>query len=347
MSEPNPPLIPSEPPGATYELYRPIPVYVLSRPRRRAWLHVLLFVATVFTTLVVGARLQHNFLANLPAFPAIPEDATFTQVLFWWFPVRWVLADPSRLLLGVPFSATLLLILFTHEMGHYLYCLRYRVMATLPFFIPAPTLIGTLGAVIRIKSPIRSRRHLFDIGVAGPLAGFVVAAVALAISLLLSKPMPRGVAESAIAIGYPEIFFVVQKALLALGSHADGARLPIFALYLHPTALAAWVGMFATALNLLPGGQLDGGHLVYAVQPRLHRWVSLITVIFLLYLTRFWSGWALWAVLLLVTGMRHPNVEREPGLTRGRVALALLALVMFLLTFMPSPFPGTGIGSLR
>ena len=347
MSEPNPPSPPEPPLQSTYEFYRPIPVYVPPAPSKRYWLHVLLFLLTVFTTLVVGARLEYNFHANLPAFPPIPEDITFGQMLLWWFPVRWVLAQPSRLLLGVPFSATLLLILFCHEMGHYLYCVRYRVYATLPFFIPAPTLIGTLGAVIRIKSPIRNRSQLFDIGIAGPIAGFVVAVVTLAVSLLLSKQIPRGAVESAIPLGYPAIFYVVQHALRLLGSHADIARLPMHAIYLHPTALAAWVGMFATALNLLPGGQLDGGHIVYALKPRLHRWISLLTVVVLIYLTKYWSGWGLWSVLLLLTGMRHPNVQREPELTAGRYALALFGLLMFVLTFMPSPFPGTGLSSLR
>ncbi len=346
MSEPNS-LPPPEPLQSTYEFYRPLEVFLPPPPPKRYWLHALLFLATIFTTLVVGARLEYNFHANLPAFPPIPDDAGWVQVLTWWFPVRWVLSQPSRLLLGVPFSATLLLILFTHEMGHYLYCVRYRVYATLPFFIPAPTLIGTLGAVIRIKSPIRNRAQLFDIGIAGPIAGFVVAVATLAVSLLLSKQMPHGTVESAIPLGYPAIFYVVQHALRILGSHADVARLPLYALYLHPTALAAWVGMFATALNLLPGGQLDGGHIIYAVKPRLHRWVSLLTVLMLIYLTKYWAGWGLWSLLLLFTGMRHPSVQREPELSAGRYALALFGLLMFLLTFIPSPFPGTGISSLR
>ena len=134
---------------------------------------MLLLVATCFTTLVVGARMQFNFLHNLPPFAAGGEWLPF-------FPLRWVMAEPSRLLLGIPFSATLLGILFTHEMGHYLFCRYYGVRATLPYFIPAPTLIGTLGAVIRIKAPIRSRAALFDIGIAGPIAGFVVAVTTLA-----------------------------------------------------------------------------------------------------------------------------------------------------------------------
>ena len=159
MSEPNSPI-----PTSTieYVLASPVPEY---RPaEQRYWLHGLLLAATCFTTMVVGARMEFNFLHNLPPFSVGDEWVPF-------FPLAWVLAQPSRLLLGIPFSATLLTILFTHEMGHYLCCRYYGVRATLPFFIPAPTLIGTLGAVIRIKAPIRSRAALFDIGIAGPIAG--------------------------------------------------------------------------------------------------------------------------------------------------------------------------------
>ena len=146
MSELNSPI-----PTSTLEYYRPLPRPPAGRPpRERYWLHVLLLLATAFTTLVVGARMEFSFLHNLPPFAAGDEWLPF-------FPLGWVLAHPSRLLLGVPFSATLLFILLAHEMGHYLFCRYYGVRATLPFFIPAPTLIGTLGAVIRIKGPIRSR----------------------------------------------------------------------------------------------------------------------------------------------------------------------------------------------
>ncbi len=338
MSEPNPPSFPPEPPApsSTFELYHPVEWYV-ARPRRRYWLHALLFLMTIFTTLVVGARLQYNFHANLPAFSL--DDSLF--------PLHWIRTDPSRLLLGVPFSATLMTILLCHELGHFLYCLRYRVFATLPFFIPAPTLIGTLGAFIRIKSPIRTRSALFDIGIAGPIAGFVVGIAALAISLCLSKPMPAGVPPSDIQFGYPAIFYLVQKLLIAVHVPAEVTHFRLSAMYMHPTAIAAWVGMFATALNLLPGGQLDGGHIVYALKPRAHRWISFLTIVLLIYLARFWVGWAVWSMLLLITGMRHPNVPREPGLGARRYVLAAFGLLMFLLTFIPSPFPGTGLGALR
>ena len=150
--------------------YLPPEVYVVQPPKPRYWLHVLLFLATIFTTLVVGAKMEFDFLNNIP--PFLHGDEILPL-----FPIGWALREPTRLLLGIPFSATLLLILLAHEMGHYLYCRHYGVHATLPFFIPAPTLIGTLGAVIRIRAPIRSRTALFDIGIAGPIAGFAVALI--------------------------------------------------------------------------------------------------------------------------------------------------------------------------
>src|ERR1700686_3389778 len=189
---------------STAEFYRPMPVYVAQQRRRHYWLHILLFLVTIFTTLVVGARMESNFLHNQSVFSLADDTLPF-------FPVRWILADPSRLLMGAPFSATLMLILLAHEMGHYLCAEYYGVYATLPFFIPAPTLIGTLGPFIRIRSPIRSRAALFDIGIAGPIAGFVVALVILIVSLGFSRPMPAGMPDS--EIGFPEIFRWAQSAL--------------------------------------------------------------------------------------------------------------------------------------
>jgi membrane-associated protease RseP (regulator of RpoE activity) len=325
---------PTPPFSSTFDLYRPLEVFVMQPPRRRYWLHALLFLLTVFTTLVVGARLQFNYINDHPAF-------SFGHL----FPIAWALSHPERLLLGIPFSATLLGILLAHEMGHFFYCIRNGVYATLPYFLPAPTLIGTLGAFIRIRSPIRSRAALFDIGIAGPIAGFVVGILALAAALALSKPLPLTAADSDIQFGYPLIFHVVHHALALLGlSQVPGV--PLNQLYLHPTAIAAWVGMFATALNLLPGGQLDGGHIVYALNPRRHRVISRATVMLLILLAVFWSGWLVWSLLLMVTGMRHPRVPLEPGLDRSRHLLALFGLLMLLLTFVPAPFRGAGLYSL-
>ena len=185
--------------SSTTDYYRPVEVFVVQPPKQRYWLHIVLLLATIFTTLVVGARMEFNFQHNQPAFSLNDDDVPF-------FPLRWILAEPSRLLLGLPFASTLMLILLAHEMGHYLCCRYYGVNATLPFFIPAPTLIGTLGAFIRIRSPIRSRAALFDIGIAGPIAGFVVAVTVLIFAMPLSKTMSPAMASPDIQLGYPLIF---------------------------------------------------------------------------------------------------------------------------------------------
>jgi membrane-associated protease RseP (regulator of RpoE activity) len=317
------------PASSTFDLYRPVEVFAVSRPRPRYWLHILLLAATIFSTLVVGARLQYNFTHSLPILSL--EDGTLPL-----FPLKWVLADASRFLLGVPFALTLMLILLAHEMGHYYYCVRYGVYATLPFFIPAPTLIGTLGAFIRIKSPIRSRAALFDIGIAGPIAGFVASTLTLFFALALSKPVAFPPSDTEFQIGYPLIFHVVHWILGAFGLGSPG--LPLQLLYPHPIALAAWVGMFATALNLLPGGQLDGGHIVYSLFPRAHKWITRIAVLVLVPLGAFWPGWWIWAILLGVSGLRHPQVAPWPHLDTRRRLLALVALALLILTFVPIPF---------
>jgi membrane-associated protease RseP (regulator of RpoE activity) len=248
-----------------------------------------------------------------------------------------VLAEPSRLLLGLPFASTLMLILLAHEMGHYLYCRYYGVYATLPFFIPAPTLIGTLGAFIRIRSPIRSRAALFDIGIAGPIAGFVVALAVLIFSLPHSKMMAPTAVASDIQLGYPLIFHLAW-AVLPLAKVRGGSA-SLQGMYFHPTVIAAWVGMFATALNLLPGGQLDGGHIVFALAPRAHKFVSRATILALIPLAIYcWAGWIIWAILLRISGMRHPVVPEWPGVTGGRRWVALFGLVMLVLTLTPAPF---------
>src|SRR5437764_6064460 len=321
--------MPEDPLSPTsYELLDPErqePQVIIVRPlRRRYWLHVLLFLATVLSTLCIGARLQENFNHSQQM---LPMDDFF-------LPWRWALQDWRRLALGIPFSACLLGILTTHELGHYILCVRRYVYATLPYFIPAPTPIGTLGAFIRIKSPIRSRRDLFDIGIAGPIAGFLVAVPVLSFALMMSKPVspPSGPHSNNIALGMPLIFKLVHWGLRAMGGEVALAQPDVTKLLLHPMAIAAWVGMFATALNLLPGGQLDGGHILYALDPRAHRRGSWPTVVGLLLLSWFfWAGWLLWAVVLKLTG-RHLPVPEFPGIDNKRKLLALLALLMLVLT---------------
>ncbi len=326
-------------PPLEYQIYDPerqeIRVVVIEPPRKRYWLHALLFLATVFTTLCIGARLQFNFDHNLPAF-----SSDVSGDLDYW-PWSWALQDWHRLRLGIPFSASLLGILTAHEFGHYIFCMRRRVYATLPFFIPAPTLIGTMGAFIRIKSPIRSRVDLFDIGIAGPLAGFVVAVPVLIFGLLASKPFTAETAHVDITFGMPLIFKLVHWVLASLGNRMT-MQYGVQDLYLHPLAFAAWFGMFATALNLLPGGQLDGGHIIFAVRPRLHRAMTLLAIVVLLPLSWFcWAGWLLWALVLRVTGSRHPDVPLHPGLDKKRWVLAFLAAVMLILTLTPAPIAGS------
>jgi membrane-associated protease RseP (regulator of RpoE activity) len=332
MSEPSSPN-----PTSTLEYYATLPRPEGIPPRERYWLHGLLLLATVFTTLVVGARMEFNFLNNLPPFAAGEEWLPF-------FPLAWVLSHPARLLLGIPFSATLLGILLAHEMGHYLFCRYYGVRATLPFFIPAPTMIGTLGAVIRIKAPIRSRAALLDIGIAGPIAGFVVAVATLIVAMILSKPLTT-TGTSDIQLGLPAIFYVVHDLLRSLVPGHSIASLPLARVYLHPTAVAAWVGMFATALNLLPSGQLDGGHIVYALSPRWHRLISWLTVIGLILLARKSLSWGVWAVLILamnVVTYRQRQAPEYPHLPVSRWILALAGFIILALTFAISPFSPIG-----
>jgi membrane-associated protease RseP (regulator of RpoE activity) len=232
-------------------------------------------------------------------------------------------------------------------MGHYILCRRRGVQATLPFFIPFPSLIGTLGAVIRIQSPIRSRKDLFDIGIAGPIAGFVVALPILFFSLLHSKPLGNiQPADNFPVLGMPWIVDLARWTLHAMGSHAAAADIHT-QLYLAPTALAAWFGMLATALNLIPGGQLDGGHIVFALDPRAHRVVSTLCILGLLVLSwKFWVGWLLWAVVLRVTASRRPMVPAQPGLDRKSKWLALAAALMLLVTWIPSPLQGSSLEEL-
>ncbi|HEU5400751.1 MAG TPA: site-2 protease family protein [Terriglobales bacterium] len=328
MSEPGVPVSPAE-----IREFRPYEVYVVQPSRPRYWLHLLLLILTFLTTTIVGAQLQSNFRQNLPVLR--PGD-TYLPL----FPFEWLRTNPDAILGGIPFSLTLMLILLAHEMGHYICARRYHVEATLPYFIPAPTLIGTLGAFIRIKSFIPTREALFDIGIAGPIAGFVFAVPAMFAGLLLSRPGIQ-LGQDDIALGFPSIFYLGRILLFHFSQPLSH---PLASLNPHPVAIAAWVGMFATALNLLPGGQLDGGHLVYALFPRAHKWISIASILALVPLAFFgWVGWLLWAVILGITGLRHPNVPNLPDLSTGRRWLALFALIMLCLTLVPSPFHGSSL----
>lgn len=329
MSEPNSPI-----PTSTLEYYQPLPAPQWRPPRPRYWLHALLLALTCFTTFVMGARMQYNFEHNRPALSL--ADASIP-----YFPASWLLTHPARFWAGWPFAFTVMLFFLAHEMGHYLYCRYYGIRATLPFFIPAPTPIGTMGAVILIRSRIRSRAALFDVGIAGPIAGFVVAFAALLISFAWSKPAIHGIGPEDLPIGFPLVFHAARRILSAMGQHSAVTGLPFGRILFHPAAIAAWVGMYATALNLLPSGQLDGGHIVYAVFPRAHRAISWITAAGLLFLGRVNPAWWFWAAVVIVMnvlGFRQQQAPEYPMLPRTRWIWALLAMIILVLTLTISPF---------
>jgi membrane-associated protease RseP (regulator of RpoE activity) len=292
----------------------------------RVWLHVLLLLLTILTTTIVGSRMQYNFVHDLPSFDLDRDWGVFLS--FW--------RQPSMLLGGLPFSLTLITILLAHEFGHYLACVYYDVDATLPFFIPAPTPIGTMGAFIRIKSAIYSKRILFDIGIAGPIAGFIFLLPALAVGLAFSKVVPGINHQGTLTYGVPPVLWLLERWIYPGVLPAD--------IYLHPVARAGWVGVFATALNLLPVGQLDGGHILYALAGEKHRWISLAFIVMLIPAGfYFWYGWLFWSAVLFFLARRHPAIYDLTDIGRGRVRLGLLALAMFLLCFMLAPFGNSSV----
>lgn len=282
------------------------------------WRHIFLFLLTLLSTTAVGARLAFNFQQNRP---------TYVEDL--WVAILSV-AEPSTLAGGLPFSLTLLTILLAHEMGHYLTCRYYGIDASLPYFLPAPTLIGTFGAFIRIRSAIPTRRQLFDVGIAGPLAGFLFVIPALAIGIAYSKIIPGIGAQGDFIFSTPGIMRILEAWIMPGVQPAD--------ILVHPVARAAWAGVFATALNLMPMGQLDGGHILYAFIGDRHRVLTRIFVIALLPLGFFYSwSWIFWAALIFFFGMKHPRLYDRMPLGRSRWQLAALALLIFLVSFSPAP----------
>lgn len=246
---------------------------------------------------------------------------------------------PQLLLRGLWYSGTTLAILGCHELGHYFACRYYDVDASLPFFIPAPTLFGTLGAFIRIREPIPTKRMLFDIGIAGPIAGFLVAVPALFIGVALSHvaKFPTVLPPGTHGEEYGEPLLFKFAIWLMKGTIPNG-----YSLNMHPMAFAAWFGLLVTALNLFPVGQLDGGHISYAVLGRRSTYVTFFTVSAAAVLAFFSSSLIVWTglmiVMLFVFGPRHPRVvDEHVPLDRTRLVLALFAVVMFALCFTPAP----------
>ncbi|MFH1007708.1 MAG: site-2 protease family protein [Candidatus Latescibacterota bacterium] len=289
--------------------WRPYPLWgrVPPSPKPRLWVNALLLAATILTTMAAGA-MQSG--VN-------------------------ILARPELLVKGIPFSGTLLLILGVHETAHYVAARQWGVRATLPYFIPMPTFIGTLGAFIKIRSPIPNRNALLDMGVSGPLTGFAVATVLSAVGLARSEviQIPEAVHGGTFFLGNSLLFSFLTRVVV--GNLPEGADL-----MLHPVAFAGWIGLFVTAINLLPVGQLDGGHVIYALFGQRHRVIGRGVLLALVPLGIFWQGWFVWAFLLLVVlGMKHPPPsDGYQPLDPRRRLMGFAAIGVFLLSFTPVPF---------
>ncbi len=324
--------LPSPPPEISYAAQPPAPRY-----RPRYLVAFLLFVASLLTTTTLGA-VAYLLTRTDTTTDLSPLLSPATVIKVW--------TTPELLRLGFSFSLPLLFILLCHELGHYLMCRRYGLSATLPYFIPAPLALGTFGAFIKIRSPIRNKRQLFDVGVAGPIAGFVA----------LLPFLIYGVAHSQPAVVFPApagnagaLLFVPGRCLAVLIPTwiFHGRLVPGAVLDLHPFALAAWFGLLATALNLIPLSQLDGGHILYAVTGRLQRRLALpLWVLLVVAGLIWWNGWFFWCLLVLLMGLRHPRVVDEArGIGAGRRWIAALALVLLILSFMPVPARVVTVGS--
>ena len=301
------------------------PYYVPPPPpprRDRIWLHALLFVVTIVTTTLVGALHYFSFASGF--------SGNGPQI------GRAILSQPTFYIAGLWYSATILAILGCHEMGHYVACRRYQVDATLPFFLPAPLpLTGTLGAFIRIRTRIPSKKALFDIAAAGPFAGFVVAVPALFVGLALSVTERVPEDFTGVELGEPLLFRAA--AWVVWGSLPDG-----MSINMHPMAFAAWFGLLATALNLFPIGQLDGGHISHAVLGRRSTYVTLTMVGCAVGLTFVSTSWLIWTILMVVMlvamGPAHPpTLDEYTPLDSTRRMLAIIALIMLIVCFTPVP----------
>lgn len=280
------------------------------------WLNLALFLSTVVTTVLVGTGSDLFVL-------------TMAGAHAWW----QNLTDPAKLLEGVWYSASLLLILGFHELGHYVAARAYGVHVSLPFFVPLPLWpLGTMGAIIRMRSPIPSRKVLLDIGIAGPLLGLVVALPVLVMGLILSpvKPVAGVVFQEGNSLAYLFLKWLI-KGTIPAGSDV----------MLHPMALAGWLGLFVTALNLMPLSQLDGGHIAYAVLGRGFRkavW-PFLGILIVLFLVSRWEGWLVWVVLAVALGLKHPPpLDDLTPLDRSRRRLALVALGLLVVLLTPLPF---------
>ena len=340
------------PQGPSFQDDELVQVFVpppLPPPRAdRLWIHWLLLALTFLTTTFAGGCHYLGFQspATLPPEMNGPEPGYLEIFALVVGEMFRLLTNATFMLHGLWYSVTILAILGAHEMGHYLMALRYGVDVSRPYFLPAPLLTGTMGAFIRIRSRIPTKVALFDIGIAGPLAGFLVAVPALFLGLAMSRldavPTDPRILALSYELGEPLLFRFASWTIF--GSVANG-----FSVNMHPVAFAAWFGLLMTALNLFPIAQLDGGHISYAVLGRRSTAVTLVMMAAAVALTFFSSSWIAWTLMLLVMlvtiGPRHPRTldEHEP-LDRGRLILAAAAMVILIICFTPAPI-GPFIGA--
>jgi len=297
------------------------PPYIPPRKfQHRYWVHILWFVLTLASTTYWGFYAHFLGFHTMPGMPPAPQVLALP---WYWF--------------GLVYSAPMLLILGAHEFGHYYYCRKHNVDATLPYFLPAPILplTGTVGAVIRIREPFPSIRALFDIGVAGPIAGFIVLLPFLYWGVSVSKLETFPPSPDVVYFGEPILFKAM--AWLRFGDLPPGKDI-----VLHPMGFAAWFGMLATAMNLLPFGQLDGGHIAYAVFGPRARYISVATLLATVLLVFKSTSWISMAIIMLAMafflGVRHPSIIDEGApLDANRKIVALAALLIFVLCFTPVP----------
>jgi membrane-associated protease RseP (regulator of RpoE activity) len=302
----------------TAQRYLHTPVLRTSSEHRRWWLHILLLGLTFLSTTVFGYALHRSFRMGV----GLKDEFVVSGygLLFH---------GDTRVLAGCSYALPLILILLAHELGHYITCRRWGVSATLPFFAPSPTLLGTVGAFIWVKSPIYRTRSLFDIGISGPIAGFAVALPFLLAGVGLSRSCPGGQASASFIFGTPWLLHLFE-AIRFPGVHASD-------ICLHPVALAAWAGLLATAINLLPVGQLDGGHIVYALFGKtVHALFSWGVILSLAIGGIFYWPWWFWAVAMFFF-RRHPLIVDSQPLGTGRRLIALVGLSLFVLSFSPIP----------
>ena len=298
---------------------------------REYGLPLLLLAVSVVTTTANGARFMQNFLLGMP--PVVRDSD------LW--PWGWLAGHPDLFVTGWTFSLALLGILLIHEFGHFVACKVHRIQTTLPLVLPAPTLSGTVGAVIQLRSQFPSRDALMDVGIYGPLAGYLASAVAVVVGFALSIHSPANAPATLVIFGSEPLTIRLLHTLLA---HWDPLILSFGNIAPHPVLVAGWIGLFITSLNLIPGGQLDGGHILYAISPRLHR-ICTVSLPFVLFIAGaiFWIGWIFWGLFLMIPSMRHPKIPCESSLSRGRLILGIIGFAILLLTFTLTPFADSSL----